>query len=94
VEIGFGTGLNAPYYPAEVTKIFAVEPSKVCMRLAQPRITRTPVAVELAGLNGERLDLPSARSISLFHRAAYTDRRVPDATGHWIEEIISARFPR
>jgi hypothetical protein len=42
----------------------------------------------------ERLDLPSARSVGLFHSAAYTDRRVPDATGHWIEEIISARFPR
>jgi hypothetical protein len=48
VEIGFGTGLNAPYYPAEVTKILAVEPSKVCMRLAQPRIDRTRVTVELA----------------------------------------------
>lgn len=59
VEIGFGTGLNAPYYPAEVTKVFAVEPSKVCMQLAEPRITRTSVKVEPAGLNGERLDLPS-----------------------------------
>jgi ubiquinone/menaquinone biosynthesis C-methylase UbiE len=59
VEVGFGTGLNAPYYPAEVTKVLAVEPSSVCMRLAQPRITRTPATVELAGLNGEHLDLPS-----------------------------------
>jgi hypothetical protein len=42
----------------------------------------------------ERLDLPSARSAGLFHSAAYTDRRVPDATGHGIEEIISARFLR
>jgi len=59
VEIGFGTGLNAAYYPGEVTKILAVEPSKVCMELAQPRITRTTASVELAGLNGEYLDLPS-----------------------------------
>ncbi len=61
VEIGFGTGLNAPYYPGEVTKILAVEPSKVCMQLAQPRINQTTAAVELAGLNGEHLDLPSER---------------------------------
>jgi ubiquinone/menaquinone biosynthesis C-methylase UbiE len=61
VEIGFGTGLNTPHYPAEVTKILAIEPSKVCMQLAQPRINRTPVTVELAGLNGEHLDLPSER---------------------------------
>jgi ubiquinone/menaquinone biosynthesis C-methylase UbiE len=59
VEVGFGTGLNAPYYPPQVTKIFAVEPSRVCMRLAEPRIARTPVTVELAGLTGEHLDLPS-----------------------------------
>jgi ubiquinone/menaquinone biosynthesis C-methylase UbiE len=59
VEIGFGTGLNAPYYPSEVTKVFAVEPSTVCMQIAEPGINRTSTSVELAGLNGERLDLPS-----------------------------------
>jgi ubiquinone/menaquinone biosynthesis C-methylase UbiE len=59
VEVGFGTGLNARYYPAEVTKVFAVEPSRVCMRLAEPRIARSSVPVENAGLTGERLDLPS-----------------------------------
>jgi ubiquinone/menaquinone biosynthesis C-methylase UbiE len=61
VEVGFGTGLNAPYYPSEVTKIFAVEPSRVCMRLAESRIARTRVPVELAGLTGEHLDLPSEK---------------------------------
>ena len=59
VEIGFGTGLNAPYYPAEVSKVLAVEPSTVCMRIAGPRIAESPTAVEFAGLTGERLDLPS-----------------------------------
>lgn len=60
VEIGFGTGLNAPYYPAEVTKVVAVEPSERCMRLAAPRIASASVPVEFGGLTGERLDLPSA----------------------------------
>jgi len=59
VEVGFGTGLNARYYPPEVTKIFAVEPSQVCMRLAEPRIARAQAPVELAGLTGEHLDLPA-----------------------------------
>jgi len=59
VEVGFGTGLNAPYYPAGVTKVVAIEPSQVCMRLAAPRIARSDVPVELGGLTGERLDLPS-----------------------------------
>ncbi|MGH9207020.1 MAG: class I SAM-dependent methyltransferase [Acidimicrobiales bacterium] len=59
VEIGFGTGLNAPFYPPEVTKVLAIEPSAVCMRLAQPRIAHSSARVELAGLDGEHLDLPS-----------------------------------
>jgi ubiquinone/menaquinone biosynthesis C-methylase UbiE len=59
VEVGFGTGLNTAHYPGEVTKIYAVEPSQVCMRIARPRIEHTAVPVEPAGLTGERLDLPS-----------------------------------
>ena len=59
VEIGFGTGLNAEHYPPEVTLIKAVEPSALCMRLAAPRISGSRARVELAGLTGEELDLPS-----------------------------------
>jgi ubiquinone/menaquinone biosynthesis C-methylase UbiE len=59
VEIGFGTGLNTAYYPPEVTKILAIEPSSVCMGIAEPRIARSSQEVENAGLDGQRLDLPS-----------------------------------
>ncbi len=59
VEVGFGTGLNAPYYPESVRRIAAVEPSWLCMRLAEPRIAATSAKIELAGLNGEALHLPS-----------------------------------
>ena len=59
VEVGFGTGLNTPYYPPEVTRVLAVEPSELCLRLAAPRIAQSPVPVEMAGLTGERLDLAS-----------------------------------
>ena len=59
VEVGFGTGLNAPCYPFEVTRVVAIEPSRVCMRIAEPRIAETSVPVDYGGLTGERLDLPS-----------------------------------
>lgn len=59
VEIGFGTGLNVRYYPQEVTKVLAIEPSKLCLRLAEPRIARSDTPIEFAGLTGEHLDLPS-----------------------------------
>ncbi|HEU5007153.1 MAG TPA: methyltransferase domain-containing protein [Jatrophihabitantaceae bacterium] len=60
VEIGFGTGLNMPHYPADVTRIAAVEPSALCVRLAQSRIAESTTEVSLVGLSGESLALPSA----------------------------------
>jgi len=59
IEVGFGTGLNASYYPAEVAKVAAVEPSSVCMQMARPRIAATAAKVDLVGLKGESLDLGS-----------------------------------
>jgi ubiquinone/menaquinone biosynthesis C-methylase UbiE len=59
VEVGFGTGLNARYYPPEVTKVVAIEPSRVCMRIAEPRIAQSASSVEYGGLTGEQLDLPT-----------------------------------
>ena len=59
VEIGFGTGLNALYYPPEVTRVLAVEPSSVCMRIAKPRIELLAAPFEQVGLTGEKLDLAS-----------------------------------
>jgi ubiquinone/menaquinone biosynthesis C-methylase UbiE len=61
VEIGFGSGLNVAYYPAEIGGVWAVEPSLVCMGLARKRIDASSVEVAAAGLDGQDLDLPSER---------------------------------
>ena len=58
VEIGFGSGLNVPAYPAEVTLVYAVEPAATARRLAAPRIAASDVPVQHIGLRGE--SLPSA----------------------------------
>jgi ubiquinone/menaquinone biosynthesis C-methylase UbiE len=60
VEIGFGTGLNVPLYPAAVTKVWAVEPSLRSRELARGRIEASTVPVEHVGLDGQRLPLPDA----------------------------------
>jgi ubiquinone/menaquinone biosynthesis C-methylase UbiE len=78
VEVGFGTGLNAPYYPAEVTRVLAIEPSSVCMRIARPRIARSMVRVEQAGLTGERLDLESEQYDAVL--STWTLCTIPDLT--------------
>lgn len=60
VEIGFGSGLNVPHYPAAVTSVAAVEPSDVAWQLAARHVAASPVPVERVGLDGQALPLPDA----------------------------------
>ena len=61
IEIGFGSGLNMPFLPAEVTGLWAVEPSAVARKLAAKRVAASPVPFHEAGLDGARLDAPDDR---------------------------------
>jgi ubiquinone/menaquinone biosynthesis C-methylase UbiE len=55
VEIGFGSGLNVPFYPAAVTQVAAVEPSDLCWQLAGQRLKAASVPVQRSGLDGQSL---------------------------------------
>jgi ubiquinone/menaquinone biosynthesis C-methylase UbiE len=55
VEIGFGSGLNVPFYPAAVTRVAAVEPADLAWKLADKWLTATSITVERSGLDGESL---------------------------------------
>ena len=58
VELGFGSGLNVPYYPATVRHVAAVEPADLGWRLAEDRVRDSSVPVRRAGLDGQRLPFP------------------------------------
>jgi ubiquinone/menaquinone biosynthesis C-methylase UbiE len=58
VEIGFGSGLNVPFYPPGVTEVLAVEPSDVGWKLAGRRLRDSSVPVRRAGLDAEALPFP------------------------------------
>lgn len=60
VEIGFGSGLNMPAYPAAVTLVYAVEPAETARRLAEPRIAEAGIRVEHVALHGESIPLDDA----------------------------------
>jgi len=55
VEIGFGSGLNVPFYPAAVTGVAAVEPADVSWQLAEKRLRASRVPVQRSGLDGQAL---------------------------------------
>lgn len=57
LEIGFGTGLNLPYYPAEIHRIVTVDSNPGIHKLAQARIQRSSIAVEHQVLSGENLPM-------------------------------------
>src|SRR5438876_7066171 len=60
LEIGFGTGLNLPYYPRTVTKVVGVDPSATSARLARQRMAAAPFPVEIIGLSAEKLPVADA----------------------------------
>jgi len=55
VEIGFGSGLNVPFYPAGVTRVAAVEPADTGWKLAAKRLREASLPIERSGLDGQKL---------------------------------------
>lgn len=60
VEIGFGSGLNVPLYPLDVTTVYAVDPSLVARKLSADRVDASPVNVKFVGLDGASIPLDDA----------------------------------
>ena len=65
LEIGFGTGLNLPYYPETVTKITTVDPNPGMKKLARSRIANSRITVDYKVLNGESLPMENNRFDSI-----------------------------
>jgi ubiquinone/menaquinone biosynthesis C-methylase UbiE len=55
LEIGFGTGLNLPHYPAEVRQLTVVDPNVGMHRLARRRIKQAGIEVDQRVIGSERL---------------------------------------
>ena len=102
VEVGFGSGLNIPFYPAEIDSVAAVEPADTGWQLAGKRLAGSAVTVERAGLDGQSLPLPDAScdaALSTFTLCTIPDagaalaeiRRVlkPGGTFHFLEHGLA-----
>jgi ubiquinone/menaquinone biosynthesis C-methylase UbiE len=102
VEIGFGSGLNVPYYPTAVTRVSAVEPADLGWRLAGKRLRETSIPVQRAGLDGQALPFADASfdaALSTWTMCSIPDiaaalremRRVlrPGGTLHFVEHGLA-----
>ena len=56
-EIGFGTGLNLPFYPEGIKKITTADVNPAMGRHAQKNIDASPIEVDCRTLNGESLPM-------------------------------------
>jgi len=54
LEIGFGTGLNLPHYPPQVTKLTVVEPERMLASRVARRISEANMPVEQFQLDASR----------------------------------------
>lgn len=77
VEIGFGSGLNVPHYPVDVTTVFAVDPSLVGRKLSAARVAESSVPIRFVGLDGESLPLGDASVDTAL--STFTLCTIPDA---------------
>jgi SAM-dependent methyltransferase len=102
VEIGFGSGLNVPFYPRAVSRVAAIEPADVGWKLAEKRLRETSVPVQRSGLDGQSLPFPDDSfdaALSTWTMCTIPDiaaalaelRRVlkPGATLHFVEHGLA-----
>jgi ubiquinone/menaquinone biosynthesis C-methylase UbiE len=76
LEIGFGSGLNVPHYPAGVIQVLAVDPATVGRHLAATRIAAHAVTVEFVGTDAQ--SLPVADACADFVISTWTLCTIPD----------------
>lgn len=57
LEIGFGTGLNVPYYGDGVTSVTAIDPNEGMAAIANPRIQTSTIQVNLQTARAEALPM-------------------------------------
>ena len=104
VEIGFGTGLNLPFYGASVLSLTTVDPNAGVAKLAERRMQNINFLIQQKLISAERLPFPDASvdtvvstwtlcSIPDVASALQEIKRIlkPDGVFHFVEHGLSAK---
>jgi ubiquinone/menaquinone biosynthesis C-methylase UbiE len=78
LEIGFGSGLNIPYYPASLERVQAIDPAAVGRKLAAKRAAACPVPIDYIGTDAQTLPADDASVDSVL--STWTLCTIPDAS--------------
>jgi SAM-dependent methyltransferase len=102
LEVGFGSGLNTPYYPPTIRQVDVVDPSEIAWKKSADRRLETTVPIGRLSHDAERLNVGEATfdaAVVTFTLCTVTDpeavlrevRRVlkPGASLHFLEHGIS-----
>lgn len=60
LEVGIGSGLNAPLLTAGVERLYAIDPSRALWRLAEPRVRGRPFRVVFVAASAVAIPLEAA----------------------------------
>jgi ubiquinone/menaquinone biosynthesis C-methylase UbiE len=77
LEIGFGSGLNIPYYPAGLKRVQAIDPAAAGRKLAAGRAASCAVLIEYVGSDAEALPVADASVDHVLN--TWTLCTIPDA---------------
>jgi SAM-dependent methyltransferase len=90
LEIGFGSGLNIPYYPAGLKRVLAVDPAAAGRTLAARRAAARAVPIEYAGSDAQALPAADESVDSVL--STWTLCMIPDAA-QALAEIVRVLRP-
>lgn len=91
VEIGSGSGLNAPFFTGEVKRVYAIDPSLALWRLGRSRLQTARVPVRFIAASGESIPLQSGVADTVL--MTWTLCSIPDARSA-LREIRRVLRPR
>lgn len=78
LELGFGAGLNLPYYDAtKVSRVYALEPEQGMLARARKAARAAPVPVEILPERAEEISLPTGSVDAVL--VTYSLCTIPDA---------------